>query len=198
MTDGYAVLRTAERAANRVFRLVSDEVRMPDGSVAVRDYLRHVGAVGVVALDEADRVVLVRQYRHPVGRELWELPAGLMDVDGEPLVEAAARELAEEADLRAGRMDLLVDIHLSPGCSNEILRLFLARDLSPVPESDRHRRTHEEAAMTVRRFPLDEAVSMALRGEITNASCVVGLLTTARAREHGWAGLRAVDEPLTR
>jgi ADP-ribose pyrophosphatase len=198
MTDGYVVLRTTERAANRVFRLVTDEVRMPDGSVAERDYLRHVGAVGVVALDEAERVVLVCQYRHPVGRMLWELPAGLIDVDGEALVDAAARELAEEADLLAGRMDLLVDLHPSPGCSNEIIRLYLARDLSPVPEGERHDRTHEEAGMTVRRFPLDEAISMALGGAITNASCVVGVLATARARDRGWSTLRPVDEPLPR
>src|SRR5687768_11977462 len=103
---------------------------MPDGSVAERDYMRHVGAVGVVALDAEDRVVLVRQYRHPLRREIWELPAGLIDVPGEPLVEAAARELAEEADLRAGRFDLLVDANPSPGCSDEVIRLFLARDLS--------------------------------------------------------------------
>lgn len=198
MTDGFQVLRSTERVANRVFRLVTDEVRMPDGDVAERDYLRHVGAVGVVALDDADEVVLVRQYRHAIGRELWELPAGLIDVDGEPLVDAAARELAEEADLRAGRMDLLVDVHLSPGCSNEIIRLYLARDLRPVPEAERHHRTHEEASMSVRRFPLEEAVSMALRGEITNASCVVGLLATVRAKERRWVTLRPVDEPLPR
>jgi 8-oxo-dGDP phosphatase len=198
MTDGYVVTRSTVGLSNRVFDVVTDEVRMPDDSVAGRDYLRHVGSVGVVALDDRSRVVLVRQYRHPVGRELWELPAGLMDVDGEPLVEAAARELAEEADLHAGRYDLLVDVHTSPGCSNELIRLFLARDLAEVPADERHRRTHEEAGMTVHRFPLDEAVTMALDGTITNASCVVGILAAARAKESGWATLRAVDEPLHR
>ena len=90
MTEGYEVLKSTERLRNRVFAIVTDELRMPDGSVAERDYMRHVGSVGVVALDDADRVVLVRQYRHPLGGTIWELPAGLIDVPGEPLVDAAA------------------------------------------------------------------------------------------------------------
>lgn len=196
--NGYEVLKSTERLRNRVFRIVTDEVRMPDGEVAERDFMRHVGAVGVIALDENENIVLVRQYRHALGRELWELPAGLIDVPGEKLAEAAARELAEEADLRAARYDLLIDVNPSPGCSDEIIRLFLARDLDEVPEQDRHRRTHEEAAMTVTRVPLDTAVAMALSGEITNAACLVGILATAQARAKNWDTLRKVDEPLPR
>ncbi len=117
--DGYQVLGRTERFGNRMMRLVSDEVRMPDGGTAMRDYLVHVGAVGVVAIDQTadgtDRVLLVRQYRHPVGAPLWELPAGLTDEAGEPEVTAAQRELAEEADLSAGRWDLLVDVHTQSG-----------------------------------------------------------------------------------
>lgn len=195
---GYEVLRSTERLKNRVFAIVTDELRMPDGSVAERDYMRHVGAVGVVALDADDNVVLVRQYRHPLGREIWELPAGLIDVPGEKLAEAAARELAEEADLRAGRYDLLIDANPSPGCSDEIIRLFLARDLSEVPADERHERTHEEAGMTVARVPLDRAVTMALTGEITNAACLVGVLAVAQAKARNWETLREVDEPLPR
>ena len=197
MTD-YPVVNRTERFDNRMFRLVSDDVLMPGGRVVARDYLVHVGAVGVVAIDEADRVVLIRQYRHPVGRHLWELPAGLIDVAGEPLERAALRELAEESDLTAGRIDLLVDAHPSPGCSNEVIRLFLARDLRPVPEADRHERRDEEAGLVTARFDLDEAVAMALRGDITNAACVIGILAAARVRSAGWTGLRAVDEPLPR
>jgi ADP-ribose pyrophosphatase len=195
---GYEVLKSTERLKNRVFRIVTDEVKMPDGAVAERDYMRHVGAVGVVALDDDDNVVLVRQYRHPLRREIWELPAGLIDVPGEELAEAAARELAEEADLRAGRYDLLVDANPSPGCSDEIIRLFLARDLEEVPEADRHRRTHEEATMTVTRVPLETAVTMALSGEITNAACLVGVLAVAQAKARNWTTLRQIDEPLPR
>jgi len=194
----YSVRQRVERFAGPLFRIVSDEVAMPGGGYASRDYMIHVGAVGVVALDEAGRVVLVRQYRHPVGRELWELPAGLIDTDGESLVDAAARELAEEVDLRAARWDLLADAHTSPGCSNELIRLYLARDLSDVPEADRHERHHEEAGLTVARVDLDEAVAMALRGEITNAACLIGVLGAAQARDRDWATLRKVDEPLPR
>jgi len=195
---GYEVLSSKERLRNRVFRIVTDEVRMPDGEVAERDVMRHVGAVGVVALDAEENVVLVRQYRHALGREIWELPAGLIDVPGEKLAEAAARELAEEADLRAARYDLLIDANPSPGCSDEIIRLFLARDLDEVPEADRHRRTHEEAGMTVSRVPLETAVAMALSGEITNAACLIGILAVAQAKARGWETLRQVDEPLPR
>jgi 8-oxo-dGTP pyrophosphatase MutT (NUDIX family) len=194
--SGYEVLTSTERLKNRVFRIVTDEVRMPDGAVAERDYMRHVGAVGVVALDADENVVLVRQYRHALRRELWELPAGLIDVPGEKLAEAAARELAEEVDLRAGRYDLLADLNPSPGCSDEVIRLFLARDLDEVPEEDRHRRTHEEAGMTVARVPLAQAVTMALSGEITNAACIVGILATAQAKARNWVTLRQADEPL--
>ncbi|HZN71445.1 MAG TPA: NUDIX hydrolase [Micromonosporaceae bacterium] len=193
---GYRVLSRTERFAGPVFSVVTDEVAMSDGRVADRDYIVHIGAVGVVAVDEADRVVLVRQYRHPLRRVLWELPAGLVDVHGEPMVAAAARELAEEADLVAGRYDLLADVNTSPGCSNELVRLFLARDLSAVPDGGRYERTHEEAELTAHRIPLDEAVDMVLSAQITNAVCQVGVLSTARVRDNGWAGLRPLDSPL--
>lgn len=181
---GYTVLSRTERFAGPVFRVVTDEVAMPDGHRAARDYVVHVGAVGVVALDDADRVVLLRQYRHALGREIWELPAGLIDVAGEPLVDAAARELAEEADLVATEWSPLVKIHTSPGCSNESIQIYLARGLSPVSEAARHQRTHEEAGLVVRRFDLDDAVGMVFGGEITNAACVAGVLAAARLRDH--------------
>jgi 8-oxo-dGTP pyrophosphatase MutT (NUDIX family) len=194
----YAVVKRTERLRTSIFRIVTDEVVMPGGHTAARDYMVHGGAVGVVALDENDRIVLVHQYRHPVRRYLWELPAGLLDVEGEPPVQTAARELAEEADLRAARWDLLVDVHTSPGCSTELIRLYLARELSEVPADQRHSREHEEAGMTLAWFDLNEAVVMALAGEITNAACLVGVLATAEARRRDWATLRPVDEPMPR
>lgn len=192
----YRVLDRVERFHNGMFSVRTDRVVMPGGQSAARDYLVHVGAVGVVALDDADRVALVRQYRHPVGRYLWELPAGLIDVPGERLADAAARELAEEADLTATRWDLLVDVHTSPGCSNEVIRLFLARGLAPVPPQRRHHREAEEAGMTLRWFDLDEAVAAALDGRISNGPCLVGLLAAAQSRALGWSTLRPVAEPL--
>lgn len=198
MSHEYQVVDRHERFKGTMFEVVTDEVTMPGGGTAARDYLRHVGAVGVVAVDARERVVLVRQYRHPLGRPLWELPAGLMDVDGEDLAAAALRELAEEADLQAKRIDLLVDLHTSPGCSNEVIRLFLARDLSPVPDEQRHERHDEEAGMEVVWYDLDEAVARVFAGQITNAAAVGGILAAAHARGANWTTLRPADTPLVR
>jgi ADP-ribose pyrophosphatase len=199
-TERYPVRARVEHFSGPMFRVVTDRVEMPDGHLANRDYIIHIGAVGVVAIDDEGRVVLVRQYRHPVGRYLWELPAGLIDVAGEALERAAVRELEEEADLTADRLDLLLDMHPSPGCSNEVIRLFLARDLTPVGPERRHQRRDEEADMTVSRIHLDEAVAMALRGEITNGACLAGVLAAARVCESGWPAPapRPIDTPLPR
>ncbi|MFI6271830.1 NUDIX domain-containing protein [Micromonospora zamorensis] len=194
----YEVRSREERYRGRIFDVVTEEVTMPGGGTGLRDLVRHVGAVAVVALDDAGQVVLIRQYRHPVGRHLWELPAGLMDVSGEELPAAVLRELAEEADLTAGQVDVLVDLHSSPGFTNELVRVFLARDLAEVPADERHERRDEEADLQIVRIDLDEAVAMVLAGEITNASAVAGLLATARARDTGWSTLRRSDAPLPR
>ncbi|MHA4949226.1 NUDIX domain-containing protein [Micromonospora sp. SD19] len=194
----YEVRSRQERYQGRIFDVVTDEVSMPGGGTALRDLVRHVGAVAVVALDDAGQVVLIRQYRHPVGRHLWELPAGLMDVSGEELPAAALRELAEEADLTAGRVGVLVDLHSSPGFTNEIVRVFLARDLADVPADERHERHDEEADLQVVRIDLDEAVAMVLAGEVTNAAAVAGLLAAARARDTGFTRLRRAEAPLPR
>jgi ADP-ribose pyrophosphatase len=191
----HEVLAHTERYAGPIFRVYTDEVTMSDGRIAERDLVINKGAVGVVALDDVGRVVLIRQYRHPVRQRLWELPAGLRDVQGEDLVVTAARELGEETDLRAARFDLLVDLYTSPGFSAETIRIFLARDLSPVPDAERHERTDEEADIEIAWLDLDEAVAMVLRGEITNAAAVAGLLAAARAREDGWATLRPANTP---
>ncbi|MFG2041471.1 NUDIX domain-containing protein [Dactylosporangium sp. NPDC048998] len=190
----YDVRSHTERLRNRVFSIVTDAIEMPGGEVVDRDYMVHVGAVGVVALDADGRVALVRQYRPAVRQVLWELPAGLIDVPGESLVGAAARELAEEADLVAARWDLLAEVHTSPGCSNERIRLFLAREIAPVPQEERHERTHEEADLELHWIDLDQAVTMALSGEITNAACVIGVLGAAQSRARDWATLRPATD----
>ncbi|MEU8612394.1 NUDIX hydrolase, partial [Actinoplanes sp. NPDC048791] len=164
----HETLSRTERYAGPIFTVYSDEVTMSGGGTAGRDVVVNKNAVVVVALDDVDRVVLIKQYRHAVGKRLWELPAGLCDVEGEDLVVTAARELAEEADLNAGRFDLLVDLHPSPGFSAEKVRIFLARELTPVPEDQRHERTDEEADIEIVWRDLDEAVAMVLRGEVTN------------------------------
>jgi 8-oxo-dGDP phosphatase len=186
----HETLDRTERYRGPIFTVYSDKVTMSGGGTATRDVVENKGAVGVVALDDVGRVVLIRQYRHPVHERLWEVPAGLRDVDGEDMLITARRELAEETDYTAARFDLLVDLQTSPGFSNETIRMYLARDLSPVPDGELHQRLDEEADLEIAWFDLDEAVAMVLRGEITNSSTVAGLLAAARARDDGWATLR--------
>lgn len=181
--------------AGRVWDVVSEEVDLGEGGVVTRDFVDHTGAVAILALDEEDRVVLVQQYRHPIGAFEWELPAGLLDVDGEPEHLTAARELGEETDLTAGEWHLLLDHYASAGGSSESVRVFLARDLRPVPEAERHHRDAEELGMPVRRVPLDEVVEAVLAGDVHNGTLMVSSLAAARLRERGWAGARSVDEP---
>jgi len=178
-----------------VWDVVRDTVDLGAGGVVRREYVRHPGAVCILALDEADRVLLLRQYRHPVRMALWELPAGLLDVDGEGPLVAAARELAEEADLQAGRWDVLIDWFNSPGGMNEALRCYLARDLSAVPEELLHTRTAEEIDMPLRWVPLDEARHAVLTGQVHNPGAVVGILAACAARYAGWTTLRPADAP---
>lgn len=130
-----------------IWDVVRETVELGDAGTVTREFVRHPGAVAVIALDADDAVLLLRQYRHPAGAELWEPPAGLLDVPGEDPVEAARRELAEEADLVAGSWWLLAEYLSTPGGSDEALRVYLARDLSPVPDTERHRRVAEEADM---------------------------------------------------
>ncbi len=175
----YEVVESTEQYHGRIFNVVTDQVRMPDGQVHPRDVVTKLHAVGVVPLDDQGRVVLIRQYRHPVREYLWELPAGLADIEGEDPIETARRELAEETDLVAGSLEHLLELHLSPGFTNESIRLYLARDLTEVHDDHRHVRVAEEADMQVRRVPLAEAVAMAFKGEITNAASVAGILAAA-------------------
>jgi 8-oxo-dGDP phosphatase len=135
-----------------------------------------------VAIDDQERVLLLRQYRHPLGTYLWELPAGLRDADGEPPVETAKRELAEEALLSAARWSLLATIYSSPGFSDEQVLIYLAEDLADVERPEGFTVEHEEADMTLERLPLADAVQQVFDGDIRNASAVAGLLAAAQAR----------------
>jgi 8-oxo-dGTP pyrophosphatase MutT (NUDIX family) len=178
-SDFYPVLATERIFDGRVISLRTDEVRMSDGSISRREVVEHPGAVAVVALDEDDNVVLVNQYRHPVGARLDELPAGLLDVVGEPLLDAAKRELFEEAGLTAELWWTLLTLHTSPGMSEERITVFLARGLRPAQE--KFEPEHEELTMTVSRRPLAQAVLDVLSGAITNAVAVAGLLAASIA-----------------
>jgi ADP-ribose pyrophosphatase len=174
----------------KIFALRVDEVRMPHGNIAKREVVEHYGAVAVVALDKDNNVMLVYQYRHPLGRRLWELPAGLLDVDGEPPHITAARELKEEAGLAATEWKTLIDLDSAPGFSDESVRVYLATGLTDVGRPDAH---DEEADLTLRWFPLDEAVRMVLDGQIVNSLAVGGILAANTVTDP--AELRPVDAP---
>jgi ADP-ribose pyrophosphatase len=178
----YAVLGTETVYEGRVITLVKDTVAMPEGGNSVREVVHHPGAVAVVALDDDDHVVLLRQYRHPVGGYLWELPAGLRDADGEPPLETAKRELAEEVRLAAERWSLLTTTFSTPGFCDELVLVYLAEGLSDVDRPEGFTVEHEELDMEVQRVPLAEAVQRVFDGGIRNASAVIGLLAAAQQR----------------
>ncbi|MET7614051.1 NUDIX hydrolase [Streptomyces seoulensis] len=173
----------------------TDDVVMPDGSVARRDYQVHPGSVAVLALDEEDRVLLISQYRHPVRHKLWEIPAGLLDVPGENPLHAAQRELYEEAHVKAEDWRVLADVYTSPGGCDEAVRIFLARDVSEA-EGERFVTEHEETDMEYARMPVDELVRLVLAGDLHNNCLVVGVLALAAARAgDGLDSLRPADAP---
>jgi 8-oxo-dGTP pyrophosphatase MutT (NUDIX family) len=197
--DSWEVENSEYRFKGRVIKVRTDRVRMPNGDateVVERDIVVHPGSVAVIGLDEQERVLLIQQYRHPVGYRLWEPPAGLRDVDGEPTWRTAARELGEEAGYRASEWHTLLDIFTSPGMADERVRIFLARGLGEIPagESD-FERIHEEAGMPVVWVPLDEAVAAVGRGHIHNPLAVMGILAVYAARATGYRDLRAPDAP---
>ncbi|PXY19299.1 NUDIX domain-containing protein [Prauserella muralis] len=190
-THEFSVVSSQDIHIGRVVGLRIDEVVMPGGGTARREVVEHLGAVAVCALDADGAVTLVHQYRHPLRDRLWELPAGLLDADGEAPVDTAARELMEEAGLAARRWETLVDVAASPGFTDEVVRVFLARELTEV---DREMHGEEEADLVIRKVPLAEAVRMALAGEIVNGATVGGVLA-AHAVLTGAAGARPADAP---
>ncbi len=191
--ERWPVTASAEIARARIVNIRSDMVRMPDGTDAAREVVEHPGAVGVLALDDADRVLLIRQYRHPVAALLWEIPAGLRDVAGEPTDITAERELLEETGYRAADWRVLADFFTSPGFSTERLRIFLARRLTAVPAAEReYVPQHEEAQLTVAWVPLDAAVRSFLAGDLHNGVAAVGILSAYAARQDACGGFEAL------
>jgi ADP-ribose pyrophosphatase len=194
--ESWPVTATEEKYRNGLIAVRNDNVRFPDGSSAERTVVHHPGAVAVVALDDAQRVLMIRQYRHPVGRRLWELPAGLRDIPGEDLLVAAQRELEEEAGYRAGEWHVLVDVYTSPGFTDERIRCFLARDLAEVPEEERSFVLQHEEAFLERAFqPLETAVAAVLGGTVHNGVAAMGILAAYAAASGDFGGLRPADAP---
>jgi 8-oxo-dGTP pyrophosphatase MutT (NUDIX family) len=176
----------------RVMALRRDEVVMPGGRTLAREVVEHPGAVAVVPLDDDGRVVMIHQYRHPLRRRLWELPAGLLDEPAEDPVATARRELREETGLEAADWSLLVDVSGSPGLIDETVRVYLARELTAV---DRPAGVdNEEAVLEFDRVPLADAVGRVLAGQIVNGPTSAGLLA-AHAVLSGAARQRPLDAP---
>jgi 8-oxo-dGDP phosphatase len=185
-----------ELVRGRLVTVRTDKVRMPGHQLAERDVVVHPGAVAVLALDDAHQVLLIRQYRHPVSRLLWEIPAGLRDVAGEPPWATARRELLEEAGYRAREWRVLADYYSSPGFSTERLRIFLARDLELVPAAERDFVPQdEETQLVLAWLPLDEAVRKVFAGELHNGVAALGIMAGYAARSEGFDRLRPADAP---
>lgn len=168
----------------RVLNLRVDTVRLPDGQQTIREIVEHRGAVAVVALDENDNVLLIKQHRYAVGQDLIELPAGTLEPDESPL-ECAARELEEETGYRAGQLEPLVSIYPTPGYATEVIHLFIARHLQTGPS-----RPEMDEYIELVHMPLPEAVDKIVRGEfgICNGAAVVGLLTASVGGRHTRSG----------
>lgn len=179
----------------KIWNVRRDTFRYNDDEIT-REYIDHTGAVAILAMDDDGRVLLIKQYRHPVRHREWEIPAGLLDVRGEEPLAAAKRELSEEADLQADEWNVLGEFYTSPGGSDEAIRIYLARGVTPTGTV--FTRAEEEADIEVRWVPLDDVVDAVLNRRVQNPSLIVGALSARVARESGWAQLGAADLPWPR
>lgn len=194
--EAWQITRHEVLATGRVSDFVQDHVATPSGEQIVRQYVTHPGAVGIIAWDDEDRIGVVRQYRHPVRMRLVEPPAGLLDVDNEDWLDAAQRELAEEAQLAAADWRVLIDFFTTPGGCQESLRLYLARDLSPAARPDGFVVEGEEAHMSFEWVGRADLVDAVLSGRVQNPSMVAGVMALEAARLGGRLdGLRTPDAP---
>jgi ADP-ribose pyrophosphatase len=156
-----------------------DTVERTDGSRAEREVVGHPGAVAILAVDDAERVLMVRQYRAPAARILLEIPAGTLDIDPDSgAIEdpnlAAPRELEEETGYRAGSLRLLTSFWTAPGFATELMHLYLATDLRPA--DDNRIGPDEDERLELEHVPVSEALAAIERGEIADAKSILGLL----------------------
>lgn len=164
------LLESAVQYRGRIINVRQDRVRTPPGKDAFREVVEHPGAVAILALDGEGKVVLLQQYRHPIGRVIWEIPAGKLEPGEDPL-RCGQRELAEEACLAGENWELLTAIYTTPGFCDEKIYLYRVTGLS----EDRSCSTEEDEAVVVCRVPLEQAREMIRRGEIVDAKTIVAL-----------------------
>jgi 8-oxo-dGDP phosphatase len=196
--ESWPVAATEPLLKHWLLAVRSDKVQMPDQNFAERTVVSHPGAVAVLALDDAGRVLMIRQYRHPVGYLLWEIPAGLRDAAGEPPLETARRELFEETGYRAREWHVLIDYFTSPGFSTERLRIYLARgvQLAVATDADAGYVRHDEEKYLVQKWvPLDDAVRLAFAGSLHNSAAITGVLAAQSAQLTNFTNLRPAHAP---
>lgn len=159
----------------RILDVRVESVRLPNGADVELELIRHIGAAAVVPVDDDGRVALIRQYRYAAGDYLWEIPAGLLDAASEPPIDCGARELQEETGLRARELIALGPYRPTPGYSDEVVHLFLARGLT----AGAHARGADEVIEEVRWMPLPEALRMILDGKVADGKTIAGLFWAA-------------------
>lgn len=167
------VLESRTEYAGKIVSIRRDRLTRGDGNTFIRETAVASDAVGIVAMDDRGRILLIRQYRHPMGRPVWEIPAGRMDVEGEKPEETALRELREETDTEASSIQLLTLFLNSAGWTTEKTYVYLAKGLKDVPE---FKRENEEADIEKEWVPLKEAAERVKSGEIDDAKTVIGIL----------------------
>ena len=195
--ESWPVAATEPLLKHWLLEVRSDKVQMPDQDFAERTVVSHPGAVAVLALDDVGRVLMIRQYRHPVGYQLWEIPAGLRDAAGEPPLETARRELLEETGYRARDWHVLIDYFTSPGYSTERLRIYLARAVEQAKDdpAQAYVRHDEEKYLIQQWVPLDEAVTLAFEGRLHNSAAITGVLAAQSAQSTNFRTLRPATAP---
>jgi 8-oxo-dGDP phosphatase len=195
--ESWPVAATEPLLKHWLLTVRSDKIQMPDKNFAERTVVSHPGAVAVVTLDDASRVLMIRQYRHPVGYQLWEIPAGLRDAAGEPPLETARRELFEETGYRAREWHVLIDYFTSPGFTTERLRIYLARgvELAKGDTGPGYVRHDEEKFLVQKWVPLAEAVRLAFAGKLHNSAAITGVLAAQSAQATNFSALRPPTAP---
>lgn len=186
------VIAREQMYRGRVWAIQKDDFVLGENTIT-RDFLQHMGAVAVVAFNEKGEVLLIQQYRHPVGADLVEIPAGLLDFPDEDPLEAAARELKEEAGIEASSYEVLVDLCTTPGSSSETVRIYLATDLV-ISDWSAESLHDEEVELQHEWLALQDAVALILAGKIQSPTAIAGILALSAHRASG-EPLRKADSP---
>jgi ADP-ribose pyrophosphatase len=147
------------------------------GQKLTRQFVDHPGAVAVLAINDANQVLMIRQYRHPVRQQLWEIPAGLLDIQGEDPLTAAKRELEEETGYRAGSFEQLIDFYTTPGGNNELIRIYLARQIEHIGRPEHLE--GEERELFIEWVDFEAALKSVLKSEMKSPSAAVGIMAAS-------------------